>query len=126
MSLEINNAGILPQSAYHGIQSRQAELQVGGYPLVSKLPAGQTARDTAPASADAMREFVVAAQNAAAQIGNNDPMKPVADGIARDLGRANGDVFGAMGQINDLQNAFAYALESTNRLMSDPALQGIH
>ena len=125
MSLEINNSGITPQAAYHGIQSRQAELQVGGYPLVSKLPAGQVARDTAPAASEAMREFVVAAQNAASQIGNNDPMKPVADGIARDLGRANGDVFGAMGQINDLQNAFAYALESTGRLMDDPALQGI-
>jgi hypothetical protein len=52
-------------------------------------------------------------------------MKPIADGIAQELSQVNGDVFGAMGRINDMQNAFTFALASTAGLMADPALQAI-
>ena len=52
-------------------------------------------------------------------------MKPIADGIARELSGANGDVFGAMGRINDLQNAFTFTLEANVNLMANPALQAV-
>ena len=74
---------------------------------------------------EAMREFAVAAQSAAAGIAETDPMKPIADGIARDLGGANGDVFAAMGKINDLQNAFNFTMQANANLMDDPALAAI-
>ena len=74
---------------------------------------------------EAMREFVVAAQSAAAGIAETDPMKPIANGIARDLGEANGDGFAAMGKINDLQNAFNFTMQANANLLADPALAAI-
>ena len=35
------------------------------------------------------------------------------------------DMFAAVGQMNDLQNALSFALESNSNLMSDPALAAI-
>ena len=72
-----------------------------------------------------MRGFAAAAQSAASAVEQSDPMKPIADGIAQELSQVNGDVFGAMGRINDMQNAFTFALASTAGLMADPALQAI-
>ena len=67
----------------------------------------------------------MAAQSAAAAVSSTDSMKPFAEGIAQDLSRANGDVFSAMGQMNDLQNALSFALEANAGLRANPALQAI-
>ena len=125
MSLEINN--IPPQNAaLQGVASRQSQLHVGGYPLVSKPPEyTPSVADTSLTTAQAMREFVVAAKNAASGLGSSDPMKPFAEGIAQELGRANGDVFSAMGRMNDLQNALTFALEANADLRANPSLQAI-
>ena len=52
-------------------------------------------------------------------------MKPVAEGIAKDLSRAGNDPFEAVGKINDLRNAFSFTLEANANLMENPALQAI-
>ena len=107
-----------------GIQSRQ---RVDSQPPVTQVPErAPSATDTGLSSSNAMRGFAAAAQSAAAAVGQSDPMKPIADGIAQELSRANGDVFGAMGRINDMQNAFTFALATTAGLMADPALQAIN
>ena len=49
----------------------------------------------------------------------------LAEGIAQELGRANGDVFSAMGRMNDLQNALTFALEANVNLSANPSLQAI-
>ena len=126
MSLEINNVNLPQDVPLRGVAARQGQLQVGGYPLVSKLPdhAPKVADTTMPAI-EAMREFTAAAQVAAAGLRETDPMKPFAEGIANDLDRANGDVFDAMGRINDLQNAFNFAAQANASLLENAALQSI-
>ena len=125
MSLEINN--IPPQNAaLQGVASRQSQLRVGGYRLVSKLPdRAPSVADTSLSASQAIRELAMAAKSAAGAVGNSDPMKPFAEGIAQELGRANGDVFGAMGRMNDLQNALTFALEANAGLRANPSLQAI-
>jgi hypothetical protein len=126
VSLEVNNVNVPHNAALQGIQSRQGQLHVGGYQLISKIPErAPSATDTGISSSNAMRGFAAAAQSAASAVGQSDPMKPIADGIAQELSQVNGDVFGAMGRINDMQNAFTFALASTAGLMADPALQAI-
>ena len=126
MSLDINSVSASPQAPLQGLRARQGQLHVGGYPLVSQLPQQTpSVPDTTMPAIEAMREFVVAAQSAAAGIAETDPMKPIANGIARDLGEANGDVFAAMGKINDLQNAFNFTMQANATLMEDPALAAI-
>lgn len=126
MSLDLNSINASPQAPLQGLRARQGQLHVGGYQLISQVPARQpSVADTTMPAIEAMREFAVAAQTAAASIGETDPMKPIADGIARDLGSANGDVFAAMGRINDLQNAFNFTLQANTTLLEDPALQAI-
>ena len=123
MSLEVNNVNVPHSAALQGIQSRQ---RVDSQPPVTQVPErASSATNTGLSSSNAMRGFAAAAQSAAATVGQSDPMKPIADGIAQELSRANGDVFGAMGRINDMQNAFTFALASTAGLMADPALQAI-
>jgi hypothetical protein len=123
VSLEVNNVNVPHSAALQGIQSRQ---RVGTQPPVTQVPErAPSATDTGLSSSNAMRGFAAAAQSAAATVGQSDPMKPIADGIAQELSRANGDVFGAMGRINDMQNAFTFALATTAGLMADPALQAI-
>ena len=124
MSLEVNNVNVPHNAALQGIQSRQ---RVDSQPPVTQVPErAPSATDTGLSSSNAMRGFAAAAQSAAAAVGQSDPMKPIADGIAQELSRANGDVFGAMGRINDMQNAFTFALATTAGLMADPALQAIN
>ena len=125
MSLEINN--IPPQNAaLQGVESRQSQLHVGGYPLVSKLPEyTPSVADTSLTTAQAMREFVVVAKSSATELGNSDLLKPFAEGIAQELGRANGDVFSAMGRMNDLQNSLTFALQANASLRANPSLQAI-
>ena len=72
-----------------------------------------------------MREFVVAAKTAASGLGSSDPMKPFAEGIVTELGGANGDVFSAMGRMNELQNALTFALQANAGLSTNPSLQAI-
>ena len=123
MSLEVNNVNVPHNAALQGIQSRQ---RVDSQLPVTQVPErAPSATDTGLSSSNAMRGFAAAAQSAAAAVGQSDPMKPIADGIAQELSRANGDVFGAMGRINDMQNAFTFALATTAGLMADPALQAI-
>ena len=123
MSLEVNNVNVPHNAALQGIQSRQ---RVDSQPPVTQVPErAPSATDTGLSSSNAIRGFAAAAQSAAAAVGQSDPMKPIADGIAQELSRANGDVFGAMGRINDMQNAFTFALATTAGLMADPALQAI-
>ena len=124
MSLEVNNVNVPHNAALQGIQSRQ---RVDSQPPVTQVPErAPSATDTGLSSSNAIRGFAAAAQSAAAAVGQSDPMKPIADGIAQELSRANGDVFGAMGRINDMQNAFTFALATTAGLMADPALQAIN
>ena len=123
MSLEVNNVNVPHNAALQGIQARQ---RVDIQPPVTQVPArAPSATDNGLSSSNAIRGFAAAAQSVAAAVGQSDPMKPIADGIAQELSRANGDVFGAMGRINDMQNAFTFALASTAGLMADPALQAI-
>ena len=125
MSLEINN--IPPQNAaLQGVVSRQSQLHVGGYPLVSKLPEyTPSVADTSLTAAQAMRSFVMTAKSAATELGNLDPLKPFAEGIANELGGANGDVFSAMGRMNELQNALTFALQANADLRANPSLEAI-
>jgi hypothetical protein len=124
VSLEVNNVNVPHNAALQGIQSRQ---RVDSQPPVTQVPErAPSATDTGLSSSNAIRGFAAAAQSAAAAVGQSDPMKPIADGIAQELSRANGDVFGAMGRINDMQNAFTFALATTAGLMADPALQAIN
>ena len=125
MSLEINN--IPPQNAaLLGVASRQSQLHVGGYPLVSKLPEyTPSVADTSLTTAQAMREFVGVAKSAATELSNLDPLKPFAEGIANELDGANGDVFSAMGRMNELQNALTFALQANAGLSANPSLQAI-
>ena len=126
MSLEVNNIGTPQNAALQGLKSRQAQLHVGGYPMVSKLPDNApSVADTSLSASQAMRSFVMAAKSAAGEIGSTDPMKPIAEGIAQELGRANGDVFSSMGRMNDLQNALTFALEANVSLSANPSLQAI-
>ncbi len=126
MSLEINNIGAPQNAALKGVTSRQSQLHVGGYPLVSKLPDyTPSVADTSLTASRAMQEFVVAAKNAASGLGESDPMKPFAEGIANELGGANGDVFSAMGRMNELQNALTFALQANAGLSANPSLQAI-
>jgi hypothetical protein len=126
VSLEINNIGTPHDAALQGVAARQSQLHVGGYRLVSKLPdRAPSVADTSLSASQAIREFAMAAKSAAVAVGNSDPMKPFAEGIAQELGRANGDVFSAMGRMNDLQNALTFALEANADLRANPSLQAI-
>ena len=72
-----------------------------------------------------MREFVGVAKSAATELSNLDPLKPFAEGIANELGGANGDVFSAMGRMNELQNALTFALQANADLSANRSLQAI-
>ena len=126
MSFELNNVGTPQDAALQGIQSQQARAHVGELSPVSKLPdRNPSVADTSQTASRAIREFAMAAQSAAATVGSTDPMKPFVEGIAQDLGRANGDVFSAMGRMNELQNALTFALQANAGLSANPSLQAI-
>ncbi|SVB45610.1 uncharacterized protein METZ01_LOCUS198464, partial [marine metagenome] len=79
VSLEVNNIGTPQNAALQGLKSRQAQLHVGGYPMVSKLPDNApSVADTSLSASQAMRSFVMAAKSAAGAVGNADPLKPIA------------------------------------------------
>jgi|TARA_B100001971_G_C18236872_1_gene567906 hypothetical protein len=126
VSFELNKVGNPQDAALQGVQPQQARAHVGEISPVSKLPdRNPSVADTSQTASRAIREFAMAAQSAAAAVSSTDSMKPFAEGIAQDLSRANGDVFSAMGQMNDLQNALSFALEANAGLRANPALQTI-
>ena len=106
------------------IQARQTRARA-----VESVPAqeqqSEAVRSTDLTSSRAVQQFSIAARVAAEEVPANDPMKPVAEGIAKDLSRAGNDPFEAVGKINDLQNAFSFTLEANANLMENPALQAI-
>jgi len=127
VSLDINSIGGFPQaSAYGGIKPRQISPEAIAAPQTSQTQSQQVTERSAPAAADHSRtDFSAAAKAVAAAISESDPMKPFAEGVAKDLGKVGNDVFAAMGQINDLQNALSYALESSSGMINDPALEAL-
>ena len=124
MSLNIDNIGLPQGAALQAIQAKQVQSR-----LVAPVPAQEkqteAVRSTGLSSSQALRQFSMAAQVAAKQVAANDPMKPVAEGIAQDLSRASNDPFEAVGKINDLQNAYNFAMEANASLLEDPALAAI-
>lgn len=128
MSLNIDNVGLPQGAALQAIQAQQVQSRV-----VAPIPAQEreteavrsTDRSTDLSSSQAIRQFSMAARVAAGEVPANDPMKPVADGIAEDLSRAGDDPFEAVGKINDLQNAYNFAMEANANLLEDPALAAI-
>ena len=94
--------------------------------MVSKPPEyTPSVADTSLTTAQAMRSFVMTAKSAATELGNSDPLKAFAEGIANELGGANGDVFSAMGRMNELQNALTFALQANADLRTNPSLEAI-
>jgi len=124
VSLNIDNVGVPQGAALQAIRAQQVQSRV-----VSPIPAQEreteAVRSTDLSSSQAIRQFSMAAQVAAEEVPANDPMKPVADGIAEDLSRTGDDPFEAVGKINDLQNAYNFAMESNANLLEDPALAAI-
>ena len=127
MSLDINSIGGFPQaSAYEGIKPRQIGPEAVPAPQTSQPQSQPVTERSAPAAADYSRvDFAAAAKTVAAAISAADPMKPFAEGVAEDLSKVGNDMFAAMGQINDLQNALSFAMESSSSMMDDPALEAI-
>ena len=124
MSTNVDNIGSPQGGALQAIQARQTRARA-----VESVPAreqqSEAVRSTDLTSSRAVQQFSIAARVAAEEVSSNDPMKPVAEGIAEDLSRAGNDPFEAVGKINDLQNAFSFTLEANANLMENPALQAI-
>ena len=124
MSLNVDNIGSPQGVALQAIQARQTRARA-----VESVPAqeqqSEAVRSTDLTSSRAVQQFSIAARVAAEEVPANDPMKPVAEGIAKALSRAGNDPFEAVGKINDLQNAFSFTLEANANLMENPALQAI-
>ena len=127
MSLDINSIGGFPQaSAYGAIKPQQTGPEAVPAPQISQPESQPVAERSTPTAADYSRmDFAAAAQAVAAAISESDPIKPFAEGVAEDLSEVGNDMFAAMGQINDLNNALSFALESSSSMMDDPALEAI-
>ena len=126
MSLDLNSIGGFPQaSAYGGIRPSQASPEAVSTPPVSKPESQPVTERSTPVAGFSVIDFAAAAKAVAAAISESDPVKPFAEGVAEDLSEIGNDMFAAMGQINDLQNALSYALESSSNMMSDPTLEAI-
>ena len=123
MSLDINSIGGFPQAAaFDGVKSRQSP----AVPAPQAQPQSETVRErSAPAAGFSRMDFAAAAQAVAAAVSGGDPVKAFAQGVADDLSQTGNDMFAAVGQMNDLQNALSFAMESNSDLMSDPALEAI-
>ena len=127
MSLDINSIGGFPQaSAYEGIKPRQIGPEAVPAPQTSQPQSQPVTERSAPAAADYSRvDFAAAAKTVAAAISAADPMKPFAEGVADDLSEIGNDMFAALAQVNDLNNALSFALESSSSMMDDPALEAL-
>ena len=122
MSLDINSIGGFPQAtAFDGVKSRQS----AAVPAPQAQPQSEVRERSTPAADFSRMDFAAAAQAVAAAVSEGDPVKAFAQGVADDLSQTSNDMFSAVGQMNDLQNALSFALESNSDLMSDPALEAI-
>ena len=124
MSPNIDNIGSPQGVALQAIQAQQVRARTVA-PVPAQEQQTEAIRSTDLSSSQAIRQFSMAAKVAAEEVPANDPMKPVADGIAEDLSRAGSDPFEAVGKINDLQNAYNFAMEANASLLEDPALAAI-
>jgi len=106
------------------IQARQTRARAVA-PVPAQEQQTEAVRSTDLSSSQAVRQFSMAAQIAAKEVPANDPMKPVADGIAKDLSRAGDDPFEAVGKINDLQNAYSFAMKANANLLGNSALAAL-
>ena len=126
MSLDLNSIGGFPQaSAYGGIRPSQASPEAVSTPPVSKPESQPVTERSTPVADFSVIDFAAAAKAVAAAISESDPVKPFAEGVAEDLSKVGNDMFAAMGQINDLQNAFSFALEASSSMINDPALEAL-
>ena len=124
MSINIDNVGLPQGDALQAIRAQQVQSRVVA-PVPAQEQQPEAVRSTDLSSSQAVRQFSMAARVAAEEVPANDPMKPVAEGIAEDLSRAGNDPFEAVGKINDLQNAYNFAIEANANLLEDPALAAI-
>ena len=124
MSLNIDNVGSPQGAALQAIRAQQVQSRVVA-PIPAQERETEAVRSTDLSSSQAIRQFQMSARVAAEEVPANDPMKPVADGIAEDLSRVGDDPFEAVGKINDLQNAYNFAMESNANLLEDPVLAAI-
>ena len=124
MSLNLDNIGSPQGVALQAIQAKQVQARTVA-PVQAQEQQAEAVRSTDLSSSRAVQEFSMAARVAAEEVAANDPMKPVADGIAEDLSRAGNDPFEAVSKINDLQNSFNFAMEANASLLEDPALAAL-
>lgn len=124
MSLNLDNIGSPQGVALQAIQAKQVQARTVA-PVQAQEQQAEAVRSTDLSSSRAVQEFSMAARVAAEEVAANDPMKPVADGIAEDLSRAGNDPFEAVSKINDLQNAYNFAMEANASLLEDPALAAL-
>ena len=124
MSPNVDNIGAPQGVALQAIQAQQVRARTVA-PVPTQEQQTEAVRSTDLSSSQAIRQFSMAAKVAAEEVPANDPMKPVADGIAEDLSRAGSDPFEAVGKMNDVQNAFNFAMEANANLLEDPALAAI-
>lgn len=124
MSPNVDNIGSPLGVALQAIQAQQVRARTVA-PVPAQEQQTEAVRSTDLSSSQAIRQFSMAAKVAAEEVPANDPMKPVADGIAEDLSRAGSDPFEAVGKINDLQNAYNFAMEANANLIEAPALAAI-
>ncbi len=126
MSLDINSIGGFPQaSAYGSVRPSQARPETVSTPPVSKPESQPVAERSTPTADSSKIDFAAAAKMVAAAISESDPMKPFAEGVADDLSEIGNDMFAALAQVNDLNNALSFALESSSSMMDDPALEAL-
>ena len=124
MSPNVDNLGSPQGVALQAIQAQQVRARTVA-PVSAQEQQTEAVRGTDLSASQAIRQFSMAAKVAAEEVPANDPMKPVADGIAEDLSRTGSDPFEAVGKINDLQNAYNFAMEANASLLEDPALAAI-
>jgi hypothetical protein len=124
VSPNVDNIGSPQGVALQAIQAQQMRARTVA-PIPAQERQSEAVRSTDLTSSRAVRQFSMAARVAAEEVPANDPMKPVADGIAEDLSRVSDDPFEAVGKINDLQNAYNFAMEANASLLEDPALAAI-
>ncbi|MBC8324386.1 MAG: hypothetical protein H8E27_01995 [Verrucomicrobia subdivision 3 bacterium] len=124
MSPNVDNIGSPQGVALQAIQAQQVRARTVA-PIPAQERQSEAVRSTDLTSSRAVQQFSMAARVAAEEVPANDPMKPVADGIAEDLSRVGNDPFEAVGKINDLQNAFNFAMEANANLLEDPALAAL-
>lgn len=130
MSISIDAVGlgnVLPgtviraQDAFAAAQAAQAARAQSAYG-VSQPQQAQ------PQSGVAMAQITQRAGSTVAILRQNEPnnpLLPLADSIQQILSAANGDLFSALGDINQLRNAYTFAANSSGKLLESPLLTSL-